>query len=130
MLQDETEHVGDLAGARGMHDGAADVAALHRDQALGLEDAERLAGRRLRRAELGQQVVLLGQQRAVRELTGQDPVAEHVGEHLRHPRLAQLGARATRGPRRGSVHACHPTVVAIIMTMGLRSDLCCHCVPP
>jgi hypothetical protein len=80
--------------------GATDVAPPDADEALGLEDAHRLANGGPGHAELVEQVVLLGKQVAVRQLTVDDPSSEDVGHHLGHAWLAQL----PRAPLESAVH--------------------------
>ena len=75
-------HVGHLVRPRSVHDGAADVASLHRHETLGLQHPQRFANRRRADAELLHEVVLFGQEVAVGIGAGQDAVAQVAGDHL------------------------------------------------
>lgn len=87
MLHDQADHVRRARRARNVHDGAAAVAALHGDQALGLEDAEGFAQRRAAHLELVQQLVLRGQGVAVLQLAAHDPVPQDGRHQVRQPGL-------------------------------------------
>ena len=85
-----------------VHDDAAAHAAHDGDEALGLEDPQRLAQRRARHAEPLDEVGLVAERVAFRQLAGDDQRAQLVGDLLRL--LARVGSfawlRPSRHPRR------------------------------
>ena len=99
-LQDHAHHVDDLGLLRGVHHRAADVAALHGDEALGLEDPQRLTDGWEADAELLEQLVLLREHGAVGQLAREDAGAEGTGHHLGQAGLPELVA----GGRGRGVH--------------------------
>ena len=65
-----------------MEDRAPDLSPAHAHQPLGLEDAQRLAQRRPADLELVEQILLLGEQLAIGDLTVEDAAAQLVGHDL------------------------------------------------
>ena len=96
-LEDQADHVGDLARLGGPHDRPAGVAPPDGEQPLGLEDAQRLPDRGEADAELLEQLLLLGEERPVAELVGEDPLPEPVGDQVGQPGLAQRGPTPAPG---------------------------------
>ena len=76
-----------------MDDRPAHVAPLHGDEPLGLEDPQRLTDGRQADPELLEQLVLLGEQGPIAQLTREDPTSERAGHHLGQARLAQLATQ-------------------------------------
>jgi hypothetical protein len=73
-----------------VHDRTAGVAPLDRDEALGLQDPQRLPHRGSADAEFGDEAVLVGQELSVLELAIHDPLSQHVGNELCQLRLPEL----------------------------------------
>ena len=100
-LQQQTQHVGGAGLGRRVHDGAAPVAAPDRNQALGLQDPQRLAQRDEADVELFDQHLLARQQIAVGELAVDDLAAQLVGYDFGDPRRRQpatgVGANSQGG---------------------------------
>ena len=82
-LQREPEVVSGRRLVGAVHLGASDVAAAHRHQALGLEDADGLPDRRVADAELADELVLGGETVAVGAVAGEDPGTQLSGHGLR-----------------------------------------------
>jgi hypothetical protein len=97
-LQQQTQHVGGAGLGRRVHDGAAAVAAPNRDQALGLQNSQRLAQRDQADIELLDEDFLPRQQIAVRQLAVDDLPPQLVCDDLGDPRRRQsapgLGANS------------------------------------
>jgi hypothetical protein len=83
MLEDHRRVAGGDLGGRWMDTGAAPGAPADGDERLGLEDAERLAQRRPRDAELAHEDVLGRQRVAVLQFAADDAVADMLRHDLR-----------------------------------------------
>ena len=99
-LQQQTQHVGGAGLRRSVHDRAAAVAAPNRDQALGLQDSQRLSQRDEADIELLDEHFLAGQQIAVGQFAVDDLAPQLVSDDLGDPRRRQatsgLGANSQR----------------------------------
>ena len=91
-LQREPEVISSRRLVGAVHLGAPDVAAAHRHQALGLEDADGLPDRRVADTELADELVLGRQTVAVWAVAGEDPGAQLSGHGLRDAVLRHAAA--------------------------------------
>ncbi len=78
------------------YDGAAELAAPDAEQPFGLENAHRLAQRRLAHRELEEQLVLFGQHAAVGQFAAQDPPSQLISDLLGE--TAELNGWLCHGP--------------------------------
>ena len=78
----QADRVGHIRGIGPTDHRAAELAAPHAQQTLGLQDPHGLAQRRLAHRELTQQLVLFGEDAAVGELTQQNAPSQLVGNLL------------------------------------------------
>ena len=85
-LQQQTQHVGGAGLRRSMHDGTAAVAAPNRDQALGLQNPQRLSQRDEADIELLDEHFLAGQQISVGQFSVDDLASQLVSHDLGDPR--------------------------------------------
>src|SRR5579884_297487 len=122
-LQDEPDHVAGVLVARGVDGGAPHVPPANRDQALGLEDAQRLAQRRLADLELLEQLLQLGQGVAVAQHPAGDPAAQLRRHQLRQAGLAELVANPS-APHWMNWH--HGRIMQMITTNSLFGRSCSH----
>ena len=96
-----------------MHDGAAAVAAADRDQALGLEDAQRLPHRDEADVEVFDELLLARQQVAVGEPAVDDLLPQLVGDDLGGPARRQSTVRFRADPKDGHVLPAADTMSAL-----------------
>jgi hypothetical protein len=94
----QADGVGHVRGIGTAHHGSAELSATDPEKAFSLEDAHRLAQRRLADRELEQEPVLLGQDAAVGQFTAKDASPKLVGD--------LLGEAAKRNGR-----LCHDSIV-------------------
>jgi hypothetical protein len=101
---------------------ATDVSAPNRDEPLGLQDAKRLAERRLADPELVEQVLLPGEHVSIAKRAARDPVSEGAGDELGQAWLPKLAATvlAQLGTSGGCLSACQigsgKAIITIIVT--------------
>jgi hypothetical protein len=89
-LQHHGDHLRRALRRRHVHDGAADVAAAHRDEPVRLEDPHGLAQRGRAHLVLAEQPLLVGQDVPLFEAPGQDVVPHLCRNYFREPGLADL----------------------------------------
>ena len=90
----------------GMNDRSAETTATNGDQSLAFQNSKALTHRRRAGAELPGEVLLLGQQVAVRQVAVDDALPQHLGHQFRHIRLPKAPQRQDRlGGRSRARHA-------------------------